>query len=151
MRAIGLIILFTLATALSGAKRRDFSDHISIILNHKWVSDWAESSEPVNVKLYLRNTDTLAFSARTDWGGLLNSSIKITDPQGNVLKTILSNYNYDPSFADFYTSMLFLDSIKGNQFQVYINMQGYNKTYEDKYIFSVNFTSKKNTSPYICR
>ena len=149
MRAIGLIILFTLAIALSGAKRRDFSDHISIILNHKWVGEWTESSEPVNIKLYLRNTDTLAFSARTDWGGLLNSSVKITDLQENIVRILPNSFNYDPSFAEFYTGMIFLDSLKRNQFEVYINMQGYNKTYEDKHIFSVTFTSRKNTSPYI--
>ena len=117
-------MLFT-GLFLQSAKftRADELDRVTVYLNDKLVGTWRAGDEEVVHINNIADGDTLTFRARTDLGGLGNSSIDIKDNGGVPVDNIQSPTSSDQA-ADFvYVFQLKkIDTTKVSSLQVFLNV-----------------------------
>jgi hypothetical protein len=85
---------------LTSSPRLDELDHVYVYLNDKLVGTWrADESGVVHIDS-INDSDKLVFKARTDLGGLGNSSIDVKDDAGITVENVQSPTSTS-SAADF--------------------------------------------------
>ena len=121
-----LLIYFVLLAGLISASAPilpvDEMDRVIIYLNGKLVGTWRAGQEVVHIDK-ISNGDTVTFRARTDIGGLGNSSIDIKDDGGQTVDNIQSVNSVEQS-AD-YTYVVNLKKVDTNKviaLQAFLNV-----------------------------
>jgi len=98
-------------------------DRVFVFLNDKLVGTWrADEAGVVHID-NIKDGDTLVFKARTDLGGLGNSSIDVKDDAGVPIDRI-QDMNSGSGTADFVYvfNMKKIDPVKVMSVQVFLNM-----------------------------
>jgi hypothetical protein len=100
----------------------DELDRVFVFLNDKLVGTWrADESGVVHIDS-IKDGDTLVFKARTDLGGLQNSTIDIKEDTGTPIERI-QNRNGSNEAADFQyiVNLKKIDTVKAMSIQVLLN------------------------------
>ena len=123
MKMSGFIILLTLTSASALSHRFDELDRVFVYLNGKLTGTWRANESGVVHIDKITEGDTLIFKARTDLGGLGNSSIDVKDDRGGVIENIQSLSSIDQA-ADFQYifNLKKIDTAKVMSLQVFLNV-----------------------------
>jgi len=117
-----LILCFAFNSLLAPAYRYDELDRVFVFLNNKLAGTWrADESGVVHID-NIKDGDTLVFKARTDLGGLGNSSIDVKDDTGVPIERI-QDMNSSNNSADFeyVFNIKKIDPVKVMSIQVFLN------------------------------
>ena len=118
-----LLLLMGLSLLATASKPVDELDRVFVYLNSKLVGTWrADEAQVVHIDK-IADGDTLAFRARTDLGGLGNSSIDVKDDTGIPVENIQS-----PSSTENEATFIYvfhagkIDFNKAMSLQIFLNM-----------------------------
>jgi hypothetical protein len=121
--SIYLLLLASLNSISAKPNRVDELDRVFIYLNGKLVGTWrADEGQVVHIDK-IADGDTLVFRARTDLGGLGNSSIDVKDDSGIPVENIQSpsSTENEATFIYVFRSAK-IDFTKVMSLQVFLNV-----------------------------
>ncbi len=118
-----LILCFGLFALSAVTYRVDELDRVFVYLNGKLTGTWRANESGVVHIDNIKEADTLIFKARTDLGGLGNSSIDIKDENGVTIENVQAPNSIDQA-ADFLYIFHFknIDTAKTLAVQVFLNV-----------------------------
>jgi hypothetical protein len=125
MKKLNLCLLLLMALSLRSPASKPMNelDRVFVYLNSKLVGTWRADEEQVVHIDKIADGDTLTFRARTDLGGLGNSSIDVKDDTGIPIENIQS-----PSSSEGEATFIYvfhsakIDFNKAMSLQVFLNM-----------------------------
>jgi hypothetical protein len=124
MRKLSLLFLLLagIYSLPAASKPQNELDRVIIYLNGKLIGTWRAGDElPVHID-NVGEGDTLTFRARTDMGGLGNSSIDIKDDSGVPIDNIQSINSVEQSADyEYVVSLKKIDITKVIALQVFLN------------------------------
>jgi len=118
-----IVLLAGFISASTPTLPTDEMDRVIIYLNGKLIGTWRAGDEQVVHIDKIADGDTITFKARTDLGGLGNSSIDIKDDNGVPVENIQSMVSVDQA-ADFVyvVNLKKVDTNKVLSLQAFLNV-----------------------------